>query len=216
MFTGLVEAVLPIQKITPTSTGKSLTINLGVLSEGTRTGDSICVNGVCLTVSRLSEGIADFDVMNETLRVSTLGGLRRSQQVNLERAMPADGRFGGHLVQGHVDGIGKVVRLLRDTNGTSLWIGAEAELIDLMIPKGSVTINGVSLTLVDVEKTRFSVYLIPTTMKETNLTQLQSGDSVNLEADLISKWIKKRIDAILPEGGEKGLTMEKLRNLGFG
>jgi len=215
MFTGLVEAVQNVRKIADHSGGRMLSIPLGDLSTDTKPGDSICVQGVCLTVSRMHGELAEFDVMPETLRCSTLGDLRRNDRVHLERAMPATGRFGGHMVQGHIDGVGTIDQIIQNSQGHVLWIEAGADLMDLMIPKGSVAIDGVSLTIVSVEPSRFSVHLIPTTLRETAFPWRKKRDRVNLEADLISKWIKKRLDQMLSKGNISRLSLEKLRDQGF-
>jgi riboflavin synthase len=220
VFTGLVETIKPVKSITKSSSGLVVTLSLGHLGADARPGDSICINGVCLTISSLESDRASFDVMAETVRVSTLGDWKTGDPVNLERALAADGRFGGHIVQGHVDGVGKVEKIERSGTEHKLWIGAAAELMDLMISKGSVAIDGVSLTIVDVQPERFSVSLIPTTLKETNLDKLRAGNKVNLEADLLSKWIKKRLDQIFTDkskdkGAASRLTMDKLREQGF-
>lgn len=215
MFTGLIELVRPIEAIEASARGKEFTIALGDVAEGVVAGDSICVNGVCLTVSRIHKGLACFDVIQETLRVSTLGDFQPGGRVNLERAMAAGGRFGGHFVQGHVDGTGRVGEVQRGSEEFTLWIEAEPALLRLMIAKGSVTIDGVSLTIVHVEEKRFSVSLIPTTLKETTLGDRQRGDRVNLEADIISKWINQRLDQVLAGDDGRRLTLEKLREEGF-
>jgi len=215
MFTGLIESVRPIKAIEATEVGKRLSIPLGFLAEGTSLGDSICVNGVCLTVSRLDKDLACFDLMGETLRISTLGDLRSAERVNLERAMKADGRFGGHFVQGHVDGIATVVDIQRRGDHYTIWIGADSGLMRLMIAKGSVALDGVSLTIVAVEEKRFSVSLIPTTLKETTLSDRREDDRVNLEADIISKWINQRLDGVLADQNGQNLTLEKLQDQGF-
>ncbi len=213
MFTGLVESIGKVQAAANTPVGKRLKIPLGQLIEDARLGDSICVNGVCLTIAELAGDCGVFDVMAETVRVSTLQDLRAGDKVNLERALKAGDRLGGHIVQGHVDGVGVVSKVEKMPDKYVLWISAGAELMKLMISKGSVAINGVSLTLVEVRADRFNVWLIPTTLGDTNLSELRVGDKVNLEADLMGKWINKRLDAVLEARG--GLNIEKLRQNGF-
>lgn len=216
MFTGLIEAVRPIEAIRPTATGRTLVISCPAWQGELVRGESICINGVCLTVSRLEKQSVHFDVMAETLRRSTLGNLQMGDQVNLERALRATGRLGGHIVQGHIDGTGTVQRVEKAGNEYQLWIQAVAEIMRFMIEKGSVAIDGVSLTIGEVDKERFCVYLIPTTLEETTLRQRRTGDKVNVEADLISKWINKRLDAVMgPSGGRGGLTRERLQEEGF-
>ncbi len=216
MFTGLIERVAPIQSVATTGFGKRLGIALGDLADGAKSGDSICVNGVCLTISRLAGDLAEFEVMAETLRVSTLGGLKVNDAVHLERALALGGRLGGHLVQGHVDGIGTINQIDTAGRNRTIWVAAEERILKQMIPKGSVAMDGVSLTIVEVQRERFSVSLIPTTWQETNLRERKKGDRVNLETDLIGKWISRRLDEVLGDGKKGGgVSLEKLRELGF-
>jgi len=214
MFTGLIESVQPVQSIKSTSTGKRIGLRLGQLAQDAQIGDSICVNGICLTINEIKGDQALFDIMAETLRAGTLGSLKVGSRVNLERALTANGRLGGHIVQGHVDGIGRVDRIDRASGQWILWISTNVDLMGLMIPKGSVAIDGVSLTIVEIESRRFSTSLIPTTLNDTNLCHLRVNDKVNLEADIIGKWIKKRLDEILPNY-QGNISIEKLREQGF-
>ncbi len=216
MFTGLIEAVESVQSNSSSPAGRRLCVPLGKIAEGVKPGDSICVNGVCLTVSEIKQGTAIFDVMAETARVSTIGQWQAGELVNLERAMAADGRFGGHIVQGHVDCVGTVKRVEKGKAEYVLCIGADSAFLENVINKGSVAMDGVSLTIVNVAKDQFTVSLIPTTLAETNLREKRVGDKVNLEADIVSKWIVKRVNQILSDkevGGK--LTIEKLRAKGF-
>lgn len=216
MFTGLIEAVRPVKSVTAKGEGLVLCLGLGELAEDVRLGDSICVNGACLTVSELKGQAGWFEVMAETRRVSTLGKLKVGDGVNLERAMRAEGRFGGHLVQGHVDGVGTVSRIEQSGGQWVMWFKAETQLTDFMIAKGSVAVDGVSLTLVKVQQGFFSVSLIRTTLEETTLGQRQVGDKVNLEADMIGKWVRARLDQILGKGrGAGSVTLDELRKQGF-
>jgi len=218
MFTGLVESVQPVKSNTSSPTGRRLCLPLGPLLDGTRRGDSICVSGVCLTVSELDapRQLAFFDVISETVRTTTLESLKTSDMVNLERALPADGRLGGHMVQGHVDGVGTIDQIKKGGAGCELWITAPSQVMRFVIEKGSIAIDGVSLTVVEVEPQRFSAHLIPTTLKDTNLVLKKTRDKVNLEADIISKWIRKRLDEILPSANAaQNLTLDKLKEQGF-
>ena len=216
MFTGLIETVQPIKSNVSSKEGRRITIPLGSLIEDAKLGDSICVNGVCLTISDLTGEMGVFDVMAETVQVSTIGQLKSLAPVNLERAMTPQSRLGGHIVQGHVDGVGKVKQVEQGKGQFKIWIEADRGLLDLMIPKGSVAVDGVSLTIVDVNEQQFSVSLIPTTLGETNLGRRKKNDLVNLEADIIGKWIKKRLDQVLPVGAKGSvLTAERLREQGF-
>ncbi|MCP4709731.1 MAG: riboflavin synthase [Planctomycetes bacterium] len=216
MFTGLIETVQPLKSNLSSKEGRRITIPLGPLAEDAKLGDSICVNGVCLTINELTGELGVFDVMAETGRVSTVGQWKTLEPVNLERAITPQSRLGGHIVQGHVDGVGKVKQIDQGKGQFTIWIEAELELLDMMIPKGSVAVDGVSLTVVDVSEQQFSVSLIPTTLDETNLRRRKKNDLVNLEADIIGKWIKKRLDQVLPTGAKGStLTAEKLRKQGF-
>jgi riboflavin synthase len=218
MFTGLIESVQPVKSNTATRLGRCLCVPLGPLAEDSLVGDSICVNGVCLTISKLDKRKSDahFDVMRETVRASTLETLKPGEMVNLERALRADGRLGGHIVQGHVDGVGSIDRIEKSESKCVFRITAEPDLMRYIIEKGSIAVEGVSLTVVNVEPDRFSVWLIPTTLKETNLIHKKKGDRINLEADMIGKWIRKKLDEILPKNStEAKLTLDKLREQGF-
>jgi len=216
MFTGLIEAVEPVQSNTSSPAGRRLRVPLGKIAEGVKPGDSICVNGVCLTVSEIKQGTATFDVMAETVRASTIGQWQAGELVNLERALAANGRFGGHIVQGHVDGVGIIKHVEKPKAAYVLSIGADAAILEYAISKGSIAVDGVSLTIVNAAKYHFTVSLIPTTLKKTNLREKRVGDKVNLEADIVNKWIVKRINKILSDKEEDGnLTIEKLRAKGF-
>ena len=211
MFTGIIEKVATLKSVANTSVGRKFTIDLGELVKGTNIGDSIAVNGVCLTVATLNGTIAEFDVMAETLNVSTLKKISMGAQLNLERAMAAGSRFGGHFVQGHVDGIGLVTRIEQQGGQWLVYIQPPKDILKHMLRKGSVAIDGISLTIVDIAGDQFYVSLIPTTLNDTNLASRKPGDKVNLEADIISKMINARLDGIL----SSGVSEEKLRELGY-
>jgi riboflavin synthase len=216
VFTGLIESVEPVQSNTSSPAGRRLCVPLGKIAEGVKPGDSICVNGVCLTVSELKGSVATFDVMAETARVSTIGQWKAGELVNLERAMAADGRFGGHIVQGHIDSVGTVKRVEKGKAQYVLSIAADSAFLENVINQGSVAVDGVSLTIVHVAKDQFTVSLIPTTLAETNIREKRVGDKMNLEADIVSKWIIKRVNQILSDQEVSGnLTIEKLRAKGF-
>ncbi len=212
MFTGIIEHVGTVERIDSTPTGKRLSLDLGPLTETLSPGDSVAVNGACLTASDIGGPVADFDVVTETLSCTTLGRLQPGSKVNLERALPASGRLDGHLVQGHVDGIARVDRIDRAGGQWKIFFQASAELTDQMVAKGSVAIAGVSLTLVDVDSAGFSVALIPTTLGQTALAELSPGQEVNIETDLIGKYVRKFLQAGV---GNQGISMQKLRDAGF-
>lgn len=173
--------------------GGSLTVDAPLLVDAP-IGASVAVNGACLTVVETSSTGARFDVIPETFARTSLGALDIGDQVNLELAMPAAGRFDGHIVQGHVDGTGTVVEFGTGPEGTELTIGAEPELLVQIVEKGSITLDGVSLTVVEVSDTAFKVALIPHTLELTTLGSLQPGDRVNLETDILAKYVAKLVN----------------------
>ena len=173
--------------------------------EGTKLGDSIAVNGVCLTVTNLRSGSFTADVMAETMRRSNLGSLKKGDQVNLERAMAADGRFGGHMVSGHIDGTGVISQMKQDTS---------EELMRLIVEKGSIAIDGISLTVAKEMPGAFQVSIIPHTGEETTLLKKKTGAVVNLENDMIGKYVEKLMRKE-PEGGGSSLTLDFLKQHGF-
>ncbi len=215
MFTGLIEHISQIESTTPIECGKRITLDLGHLKDETKLGDSVAINGVCLTICEYQDHLACFDIMQETLNVSSFANCQQGQLVNLELAMKADGRLGGHFVQGHIDGLGEITKIHQTPDEILFWVKCPESLMKLMINKGSVAIDGISLTIVKAEKENFYVSLIPTTWEKTNIKERKIGDLVNIEADLISKWINKRLDDILENSTESSLTMEKLREQGF-
>ncbi len=190
-----------------------LTVDLGRLANDSKVGDSIAINGVCLTITRLDGNSATFDVGAETLAKSTLGKLGPSSQVNVERSMKATERFGGHFVAGHIDGTAAIKQVDRHGDFADISFSAEPELLDQMVIKGSVAVDGISLTISSVDNSRFAVALIPETLKKTTLGKAKTGDTVNIETDIIVKIVRKQLDKILPQ--EKKLTVEKLKQLGF-
>jgi len=212
MFTGLIEAICTVKSARRIADGMVLTMALGKLADGTNTGDSIAINGVCLTVTRLAGGLADFDVSAETLAKSTLGNLRPLSQVNVERAMKATDRFGGHIVQGHIDGTATIKAIDRHGEFADIRFATGAELLDQMAVKGSVAVDGISLTVANMDESSFGVAIIPETLKKTTLGSAKVGNVVNLETDIIVKVIKKQLERILPQDR---LTIEKLKQLGF-
>ncbi len=193
----------------------ALTIRARRVTESAEIGESIAVNGVCLTVTRLLDGAFAADVMHETLNRSTLLRLGAGDAVNLERAMRADGRFGGHIVAGHVDGVGTIRDVRRDD--TALWytIAAEDAVLRYVVEKGSVAVDGVSLTVAAVGRTDFSVSVIPHTAAQTTLHARRAGDKVNLEADLIGKYVEKLFAPAAREGAQSAVTREFLTRCGF-
>ena len=187
MFTGIIETVGVVAKCD----ASSLLIKAEKILTGTQIGDSIAVNGVCLTVTKLTEGGFWADVMPETLSRSNLGKLTSGSPVNLERAMPVEGRIGGHIVSGHIDGTGKITKIQNDGNAVRFWIEAAPSILQIIVEKGSVAIDGISLTVASVSGTDLSVSVIPHTLGETILGSKRIGDTVNLENDIIGKYVER-------------------------
>ena len=191
MFTGIVEEMGTIRQIQRGRASAVLTIGAHKVLEDAHIGDSIAVNGICLTVTSLGGGAFTADVMHETLRRTSLSGLGPGSRVNLERAMAADGRFGGHIVSGHVDGVGIVAEIRRDDNAIWYTFRTDPKVLRYIVEKGSITIDGISLTVADVTRTTFSISAIPHTVRETVLQFRKKGDTVNLETDIIGKYVEK-------------------------
>ena len=213
MFTGLIEAVCKVKSVRRSGGAMLLAIDLGNLADECKVGDSIAVNGVCLTITRLEGSAGFFDVSAETLSKSTLDTLSPSSEVNIERAVKATDRFGGHFVQGHVDGAATVKAIDKQGKFAEMKFSAEAELLDAMVVKGSVAVDGISLTIAGIEKDSFSIALIPETLNKTTFGKVKIGDKVNIETDIIVKTIKRQLEKILPQG--EPLTAERLKGLGF-
>lgn len=213
MFTGIIESGGVVRAARLGSSGGAISVEIGRLAEGTKPGDSIAVNGVCLTVCKLAGIVADFDVSGETVVKSSVGKLRVGSVVNLERAMSAGGRFGGHIVQGHIDGTGKIASIDRKGEFAEMRFEVDAELLGEIVAKGSVAIDGISLTVAKLDSRGFAVAVIPVTLKETTLAKAKVGDVVNVETDIICKTIKRQLEQMAGDGG--GLSLDKLRGMGF-
>ena len=213
MFTGLIEAICKVKSVRQTGGGLLLTVDLGKLSDESKIGDSIAINGVCLTVAKLEGEFATFDISSETLTKSNLGKLRPASEVNAERAIKATGRLGGHIVQGHIDGVATIKVIERQGQFANIKFAAEPDLLNQMVVKGSVAVDGISLTIANMDDSSFSAAIIPQTLRKTTLGTAKVGDCVNIETDIIVKTIKKQLEKILPQ--EKNLTVEKLKELGF-
>jgi riboflavin synthase len=190
MFTGLIEAVGRVGRLSRTATGLRISI-LTTLARGLADGESVSVNGVCLTVAETDAAGFYADIGPETARVTTLGGLRADQPVNLERAMAANGRFGGHFVQGHVDGVGTISDLRPDGDARWLRVTFPQDLAQFFVPKGSVAVDGVSLTVATLGPDHFDVMIIPFTRAHTTLGSLQPGSLVNVECDVVGKYVAR-------------------------
>lgn len=215
MFTGIVEETGKIRSVQTGGTSGRLDIEADIVIEGTKIGDSIAVNGVCLTVVELGTDGFTADVMPETAERSSLGKCRPGDKVNLERAMAADGRFGGHIVSGHIDGTGRIESL--EDDGIAVWVSIRAEkaLLKYIVEKGSVAIDGISLTVAYVDGDRFKVSVIPHTGEATMLLEKKPGDTVNLENDIIGKYVDKLMHFRDETGEESEITMDFLIENGF-
>ena len=212
MFTGIVEELGKVKTIKKGGLQQRLTISCKKILEDIHLGDSIAVNGVCLTVVEFDSSGFSADVMNETFHRSSLGNLTSGDLVDLERAMSSQGRFGGHIVSGHIDGTGKIRDIRKDGNAIWFEIEAEEKLLDFIVEKGSIAIDGISLTVAAVSNKSFQVSVIPHTLQETVLGVRKRGDIVNLENDVVGKYIKKFLEK--PQQS-KGLTREMLLVNGF-
>jgi riboflavin synthase len=196
MFTGIVEAMGTVAAIVRRDGDVELALDAGELPlADAALGDSIAVSGACLTVTRIAGRVLAFDVSNETLAKTTLGGLAPGGRVNLERALRAGGALGGHYVTGHVDGLARLVSSAADARSTRLLFEVPPALARFIAPKGSVTLAGVSLTVNEVDGTRFGINVIPHTRAVTTLGELRSGESVNLEVDIIARYVARLLDA---------------------
>ena len=214
MFTGIVEELGTVKQVVSGSAWGQIEIAGQKVLEGTKLGDSIAVNGVCLTVTNLRSDSFTADVMAETMRRSNLGSLKKGDQVNLERAMAADGRFGGHMVSGHIDGTGVISQMKQEGNAVWVTVDTSEELMRLIVEKGSIAIDGISLTVAKEMPGAFQVSIIPHTGEETTLLKKKPGAVVNLENDMIGKYVEKLMRKE-PEGGGSSLTLDFLKQHGF-
>ena len=217
MFTGIVEEKGKVRYMQLGGESGVLAVKAKKVLQGTKIGDSIAVNGVCLTVTSLQSDGFTADVMAETIRRSSLGSCKAGSLVNLERAMAADGRFGGHIVSGHIDGTGVIRSMTREENAIWVSIGTSQPILHLIVEKGSICIDGISLTVAKVDKAGFQVSVIPHTGEETTLLEKLPGDLVNLENDVIGKYVERLLgmNRNKEEKKESGITMEFLEKFGF-
>ena len=215
MFTGIIEEAGIVQGINRGVNSTVLTIKGDIIFEDLKLGDSVSVNGVCLTASSLSGNSFSADVMNETLRRSSINSLKVGSKVNLERAMIADGRFGGHIVSGHIDGTGSIDEIRNDGNALVYKIKAPAGIMKYIVEKGSAAIDGVSLTVTSVAEEFFEVSIIPHTVKLTILSEKSVGDIVNIENDIIGKYTERLMGFQRTEKSKSNITMEFLTEYGY-
>ena len=212
MFTGIIEELGRIRRVSFQGSSGQIAIQAKKVLEGTKIGDSIGVNGICLTVVSLQKDGFTADVMAETIRRSSLGKGKSGDWVNLERAMAANGRFGGHMVAGHIDGTGTISNIEKDGNAVWYTLQASPQILRYIVEKGSVALDGISLTVAEVRADYFKVSVIPHTLAQTALAQKRTGDCVNIENDIIGKYVEKLLGT--PQKSS-GITKEFLSRYGF-
>ncbi|MEG0772211.1 riboflavin synthase [Clostridium sp.] len=215
MFTGLIEEIGIVEAVSKSTKSARITIKASTVLEGTKLGDSICTNGVCLTVTDFSNNRFIVDVMAETMRRSNLNSFSPGEKVNLERALRLGDRLGGHIVSGHIDGMGTISSFEKEDNAVWITIAASQEILKYIVQKGSIAIDGVSLTVAFVDKEVFKVSIIPHTKDMTTLLRKKVGDIVNLECDVIGKYIEKFIGAEEQAPVKKGIDFNFLSEHGF-
>ena len=217
IFTGIIEELGVVKSIAINGASGCITIKAKKVLEGTQLGDSIAVNGTCLTVTSINSDGFSADVMAETVKRTSLSQVGKGDLVNLERAMILNGRFGGHIVSGHIDGTGTITKYTKEENAIWVTIKAPDEILDLIVEKGSICIDGISLTVATVSDQDFQVSIIPHTAKETTLIHKKVGSLVNLENDIVGKYLKKLMENNQEEQAKKasGLTMEMLEEYGL-
>ena len=216
MFTGIVEETGTLRSLSRGSKSCVIHVQCSTVLEDTRIGDSIAVNGICLTVTSVESGGFTADVMNETLSRSSLAQTRPGDPVNLERAMAANGRFGGHIVSGHIDGTGIIREIRDDDNAVWYTVEAPSEILRYVVEKGSIAIDGISLTVARVDDRSFQVSVIPHTRAVTALSSRRAGSPVNLENDIVGKYVEKLMQPAPSESGPaSGITMECLAHHGY-
>ncbi len=211
MFTGIVEEIGTVASVSPLKGGKAVTVATTLPDEGTAPGDSVSVSGVCLTVTKREPGRFTADVSQETLSKSTLGMLRPGARVNLERALSLSGRLGGHIVYGHVDGVGTIREIRPLGEARVFHLQADPSIMKFVVYKGAIAVDGVSLTVSAVQRDGFEVALIPTTLERTTLETARTGVRVNLETDIVGKYVAR----CLGGGGEGGVTLGFLKSHGI-
>jgi riboflavin synthase len=215
MFTGLIEELGRIEKVIKSTKSAIIAIKAHKILEGVKIGDSISTNGVCLTITSFSSNSFTVDVMAETMRSSNLKNLSSGEIVNLERALRVGDRIGGHIVSGHIDGIGVIQNYEKEDNAVWVTIAAEAEILKYIVQKGSIAIDGVSLTVAYVDSTEFKVSIIPHTKEMTTLLYKKIGDQVNLECDMVGKYIEKLLGTKEQTSTKRTIDLNFLSENGF-
>ena len=213
MFTGIIEEVGSVHSIG----GGRLTVRAAKVLQDVQLGDSIAVNGVCLTVTRFDSGSFDADVMPETIRRTSLAELKKGSPVNLERALTLQSRLGGHIVSGHIDGTGEIVKFADEGNAILMTVSADSSLLRYIVEKGSVALDGISLTVAQVTDSDFTVSLIPHTREVTNLGSKKVGSPINIETDVLGKYVEKMLkgSSPVPAKAQSNMTLDFLRENGF-
>jgi riboflavin synthase len=220
MFTGLIEEIGRVANVVRAGGGASITIGCERVMEGVRTGDSICINGACQTVTAVERGSFTVFASRVTASVTTLGSFAQGRNVNLERAMTPSSRFGGHFVQGHVDGRGRIDRIEKDPMGIRVRVTAGPDIRKYIVDKGSAAVDGISLTVVSCDDAGFALYIIPETVSNTIAAEWKTGDEVNIETDIIAKYVERMLRSMTQGGGQgengddRGL-LHKLMEEGF-
>ncbi len=214
MFTGIIEALGKVESITRKENFLRLGIRVKKILEGLKIGDSVAVNGACLTIVEISSDVVSFDCIAETLKLTNLGRLKFDDKVNLERPLKSEGFLSGHFVSGHIDGVGEIVKKIRKAEQLDLFVEADREILAHLVPKGSIALDGVSLTLAEIGQDSFSASLIPHTLKMTTLGFKKAGDWVNIEVDILAKYVKNFL-VKKEDKGKKNLTQEYLKQHGF-
>ena len=213
MFTGIIEHLAAVKKMSVKAGGAELSLDVGNYYDDLKLGESVAISGSCLTVKEVAGNIVSFDISGETLKKTTLGALRYTEKVNIERALRVGDRLGGHFVTGHVDGIGKIKEKKQSVDQCTMSFSVEKKFTDMMIEKGSVAIDGISLTIIDVSDGAFSVALIPYTLASTTLGFKRVGDQVNIEIDMMGKWVKRLLANVKEK--KENITQEQLIEQGF-
>ena len=210
MFTGIIEQLGLVASVIKAQQGMKLVISAGKYFDDLKPGESLAVNGVCLTAAHLRRGFAEFDVSPETTKKSNIYDLRISDKVNLEKALPVSGRLGGHLVTGHIDGVGEIKNRVKAGEGFDLYLSLPSDLLAYIVPKGSIAINGASLTVADFRDGVLKVAVVPHTAEKTNLSLLPLGERVNIEVDILSKYMERHL-----KGEPKGISEEMMMRVGI-